>query len=110
MAQRSLMLLRLAGTGLIATGVAGIAFPEPLARAFGAPLHDGAPSAFVRATSVRDIALGAITLCASFGKERNILLAASVCGTGISLSDFLSTKKPVHLAGAALFAALAATL
>lgn len=94
---------KLAAAGLIATGIAGIAFPEPLARNFGAPLHDGAGSEFVRATAVRDIAIGAILLSAAYSRDRNVLRAASLCGIGISLSDFLSTKKPIHLAGAGLF-------
>ena len=102
------MLAKLAAMGLIATGIAGIAFPEPLARMFGAPLHEGSDSRFVRATSVRDVALGAIMLCASFADEQTALRAAAVCGIGISVSDFLSTSKPVHLAGVAVFAALAA--
>ena len=104
---RSLPLLAAAaGTALIATGMAGIAFPAPLARAFGAPLQDVKRSEFVHATSVRDIALGAIVLSAWFSREKNASRAAAVCGVGISLSDFLSTRKPVHLAGAAVFAAL----
>lgn len=102
------MLAKLAAAGLIATGIAGIAFPEPLARVFGAPLKDGSGSEFVRAASVRDVALGAIMLSASFSRERNVLSVISLCGIGISLSDFMCTKKPVHLAGAALFASLAA--
>lgn len=102
------MLAKLSAIGLIATGIAGIAYPEPLARIFGAPLHEGNDSRFVRATSVRDVALGAIMLCACNARERNIMLAASLCGIGISVSDFICTSKPVHLAGVAVFAALAA--
>lgn len=93
----------LAAAGLIATGIAGIAFPEPLARNFGAPLQDGAGSEFVRATAVRDIALGAILFSAALNKERSAVRVASLCCIGISLSDFLTTKKPIHLAGAGLF-------
>lgn len=101
-----MILANVAGAALIATGIAGIAFPEPLARGFGAPPADANGMKFVRASAVRDVALGAILLSASLNRARNVSIAASVSAIGVSLADFACTKKPVHLAGAALFAAL----
>lgn len=54
-----------AAGGLLAVGVLGAVFPTPLAQSFGVPLRDQSAAVFVRATGVRDIALGALVLAAS---------------------------------------------
>jgi hypothetical protein len=98
---------RLAGAsaaGLIGVGALGLVFPQPLARGFGIPAQDRDAIAFVRATSVRDVAIGAILLAAVLRGNRQMLSASLIAGVGISAADFLNARRPVHLAGGALFA------
>lgn len=114
------ILADIAGAGMIAAGALGFAFPRPLSQSFGLPAEEPNALGFVRATAVRDIALGAITLAASLRGAGDVLLVAVICGLGISLLDFLNAyytggrelhrQHIVHVAGAALFAAVLALL
>lgn len=109
-----------AGGGLLAVGALGIAFPNPLAHSFGMPLNDKSSVVFVRATGVRDVALGAVLLAASLRADADVLLVAVIACLTISLADFLNAffgagrvlhrQHVVHVGGAALFAAILALL
>jgi hypothetical protein len=114
------ILADVAGAGLLAVGALGVAFPTPLAHSFGVPLGDRSAVVFVRATGVRDIALGAVLLAASLRGSGGVLLVAVIACLAISLADFanaffggdrvLHRQHVVHVGGAALFAAILALL
>jgi hypothetical protein len=114
------ILADLAAAGLLAVGVLGILFPAPLAHSFGMPLQDESTTVFVRATAVRDVALGAVLLAASVRGSREVLLVAIGACLVISLADFanafygsgraLHRQHVVHIGGAALFAVILALL
>jgi hypothetical protein len=114
------ILADVAGAGLVAVGALGIAFPTPLAQSFGMPLHDRSAVVFVRATGVRDAAIGAIVLAASLRGAGDVLLVAVIACLFISFADFanaffggdrvLHRQHIVHIGGAALFAAILALL
>ncbi|HKU66556.1 MAG TPA: DUF4267 domain-containing protein [Candidatus Baltobacteraceae bacterium] len=114
------ILADVAGAGLLAVGALGVAFPSPLAHSFGVPLRDKSAVVFVRATGVRDVALGAVLLAASLRGAGDVLLVAVIAGLAISLADFanaffggdrvLHRQHVVHVGGAAYFAAILALL
>jgi hypothetical protein len=109
-----------AGAGLLVVGVLGVVLPAPLAHSFGVPLKDRSATVFVRATGVRDAALGAILIAASRAGASHVLLVAVIACLAISLADFtnaflgagrvLHRQHVVHVGGAALFAAILALL
>jgi hypothetical protein len=112
------ILADVAGAGLVAVGALGVLFPRPLAQSFGVPLGEQSTLVFVRATGVRDAAIGAILLVASLRGAADVLLAAVIAGLLISLADFVNAfygggrvlhrQHVVHIGGAALFAAILA--
>jgi hypothetical protein len=114
------ILADIAGAGMVAAGALGFFFPGSGAQSFGLPTEDRNGLGFVRATAVRDVALGAVTLAASLRGAGDVLLVAVCCGLAISLLDFLNAfytggrelhrQHVVHVAGAALFAAVLALL
>ena len=114
------VLADVAGAGLLAVGALGVVFPSPLAQSFGMPLNDTASAVFVRATGVRDVALGAVLLAASLRGAGEVLLVAVIACLVISLADFanaflsgdrtLHRQHVVHIGGGALFAAILALL
>ncbi|HLI97695.1 MAG TPA: DUF4267 domain-containing protein [Candidatus Baltobacteraceae bacterium] len=114
------ILADVAGAGLVAVGALGVAFPAPLAQSFGMPLNDRSAAVFVRATGVRDVAIGAVVLASSLRGAADVLLVAVIACLVISLADFanaffggdriLHRQHVVHIGGAALFAAILALL
>ena len=110
----------IAAAGLLVVGVLGLVLPAPLAQSFGMALSDRSAAVFVRATAVRDVALGAIVLAASLRGKGDVLLVAVIACLIISLADFVNAyfggnrvlhrEHVVHVGGAALFAAILALL
>ena len=96
-----------AGSAIIATGALGLAYPREAGRGFGIPAEDDAAVAYVRAVGARDVAIGAILLAASLRRKHKALRIAAAAGCAVSLSDFITTRRPIHAAGAAFFAVLA---
>lgn len=99
-----------ASAGVIGIGALGVAFPKPVSRAFGVAAEDDAAVAYVRATSIRDVAIGTMLLAAAARGKRRPLLVAAAAGTAISISDLLVAKRPVHAGGAAYFLGIFALL
>jgi hypothetical protein len=110
-----------AGAGLIAIGILGVTFPDPLAQSFGVPIEkDTRAAVFVRATGIRDVAIGTLTIVASLRGAGDVLLAAIIAGLVISIADFVNAfygggrvlhrQHVTHVGGAALFAAILALL
>lgn len=114
------ILADVAAAGLLAVGALGVAFPAPLAQSFGVPLNDRSAVVFVRATGVRDLALGAVLLAASLRGAGDVLLVGILACLAISIADFVNAffggdrvlhrQHVVHVGGAALFAAILALL
>jgi hypothetical protein len=114
------ILAEIAAAAIAAVGILGVLFPSPLAHSFGTPLQDRAATVFVRATAVRDVALGAVLMACALRGSRAALLTAVIACLLISLADFanalfggdrvLHRQHVVHVAGAALFAAILALL
>jgi hypothetical protein len=109
-----------AAAGLLAVGALGVIFPAPLAQSFGMAMHDESTAVFVRATGVRDAALGAVLLAASLRGAYGVLLVAISACLIISLADFanafygggrvLHRQHIVHIGGAVFFAVILALL
>lgn len=104
----STMLAGASAAGLIGVGALGCLFPRPLASGFGVPAHNPDALAYVRATSVRDAAIGAVLLAAALRDDPDVLPVALLAGLGISAADFANARRPVHIAGGALFAGILA--
>lgn len=114
------ILADVAAAGLIAVGALGVVFPTPLAQSFGMPLNDKSAVVFVRATGVRDAALGALLLTASLRGAGIVLLVGIIACLLISVADFanaffggdrvLHRQHVVHVGGAVLFAVILALL
>lgn len=104
------MLSVVASAGVIGIGALGVAFPKPVSRAFGVTAEDDTAVAYVRATSVRDIAIGAMLLGAAARGKRRPLQVAAAAGAAISIADLLVAKRPIHAGGAAYFLGIFALL
>jgi len=99
-----------ASAGVIGIGALGVAFPKPVSRAFGVVAEDDATVAYVRAASIRDVAIGAMLLGAAARGKRGPLQIGAAAGAAISISDFLVAKRPVHAGGAVYFLGILALL
>ena len=104
------MLSVAASAGVIGIGALGVAFPKPVSRAFGVAAEDDSALAYVRATSVRDVAIGAMLLAAAARGKRGPLQVAAAAGAAISIGDLLVAKRPIHAGGAAYFMGILALL
>lgn len=95
----ALALCGLAAVGLISVGILALVTPERLSRSYGVPVKDPSAFAFVRATGVRDLILGAIFASSVYLKDGTVLLILCVAGLILALADFLiafTTAKRIH--------------
>ncbi|HET9030982.1 MAG TPA: DUF4267 domain-containing protein [Candidatus Aquilonibacter sp.] len=108
----ALKLCALAAVGLVAVGVLALISPRRLSRSYGVEVHDAASFAWVRATGVRDLILGAILGAATFADDTLIVLVICCAGLALSLADFLlaltfarrlRSEHGAHLGGAVAF-------
>ncbi|MDE2483489.1 MAG: DUF4267 domain-containing protein [bacterium] len=119
LADTTFLLCTLAAIGLGAIGVLALLAPERLARSYGVPVTERAALAFVRATGVRDILIGAIVAGATYLHDALTLAALAVIGFVLSVADFtiafsferrFRTEQLAHVGGAVGFAVLFALL
>jgi hypothetical protein len=85
------LLAAAAGAGFVAVGTGALLAPKTFSGAFGLPAEDRTALAYVRATGVRDVILGALVL-ASLGDPpalRRVLAFSSVLG----LADAVTVAK-----------------
>ncbi len=110
-----IILSLLAGAGFLFIGMAAIARPAILSHLYGLYVHEKNGRGFVRATGVRDAALGILLIAFAFVSPRALLVTLLV-GAALALSDFLivwrsnGTLEPVlysHLFGLAVLLAIA---
>lgn len=109
-------LAALAGSAFILIGAFALVLPARLARAYGLPAAERVAFAFVRATGVRDVALGTILLAALIGGSEFLLRVIVATGGIIALADFalaftgagrkMQPQHATHLAGAIAFAVI----
>ncbi len=107
------------GVGLIVVGVYAVRVPRALARRYGVAVEGHAALAYVRATGVRDAALGLVLLAIVIGRAGPLLIVFAGAGAALSAADYwLATHhggarpdvvaRASHLSGAAAFLVLAA--
>ncbi|MBV8724929.1 MAG: DUF4267 domain-containing protein [Candidatus Eremiobacteraeota bacterium] len=68
-------------------GFYAVADPHGLSRQYGVSVEGHAPAAFVRATGVRDIALGALLGATAYFHLPWLLVVIAVIGIAVSVSD-----------------------
>ncbi|HEY6449904.1 MAG TPA: DUF4267 domain-containing protein [Candidatus Cybelea sp.] len=99
---------------LVAVGIHAILAPHPLARRYGVTAHTPDAAAFVRATGIRDIALGVVLGATAYVRFLPLLMVLAVAGIAVSIADFLivlrhhETKKhhaahAIHASGIVAF-------
>ena len=111
----ALKLSGLASFGLFAFGALALISPRRLARSYGVETRDRAALVWVRATGVRDMALGIILAYVAFTQAVTEILVLCVIGLALSLTDFflaltfagrLRSEHGAHLGGAIAFLAI----
>jgi hypothetical protein len=73
---------------LVLVGLYALAMPHELARRYGVSTHGHDAAAFVRATGIRDIALGVILGAAAYLHALVLLVILGVMGVIVSIADF----------------------
>lgn len=99
---------------LVAAGLYALFAPHELARRYGVTAQTRDAAAFVRATGIRDIALGVALGATAYVRVLPLLAVLAVAGIGVSIADFWivshhqETKKPhpahaIHASGVVAF-------
>lgn len=73
---------------LVAVGVYALATPNGLARRYGVAARGDDAAAFVRATGIRDIALGIVLGAVAYLHALVLLIVLGVVGVIVSIADF----------------------
>lgn len=114
------ILADLVAAGLVVVGALGVVMPAALSQSFGLPVDDAHGAGFVRAASVRDMALGALILTASVSGAQTVLFVGICAGLLVSTADFVNVfyaggrelhrQHITHAGGAVVFAVILALL
>lgn len=73
---------------LVAVGVYALVAPHGLAYRYGVTARTPDAAAFVRATGIRDLALGVVLGAAAYLRFLPLLLVLAVVGIAVSIGDF----------------------
>lgn len=73
---------------LIAVGLYALVKPHDLARRYGVDAHGSDAAAFVRATGIRDVAIGVTLAAVAFFHILPLLVVLAVMGLVVSIADF----------------------
>ncbi len=73
---------------LVAVGIYAMLAPHALARRYGVPTQTPDATAFVRATGIRDVALGVVLGATSYARFLPLLIVLAIAGTAVSIVDF----------------------
>jgi hypothetical protein len=73
---------------LVAVGLVAIAAPHELARRYGVAVHGHDGAAFVRATGVRDVAIGVVLGATAYARSLPLLIVLAIAGIVVSAADF----------------------
>jgi hypothetical protein len=93
-------LARAIAAGLCALGVGALVAPRPLARGYGIPAEDAVALSYVRATGVRDLALGMTLGALAFPESRALLATAVGASALVAATDYslVTRMRPASLA------------
>jgi hypothetical protein len=72
---------------LVAVGLVAVAAPHELARRYGVAVHGPDGAAFVRATGVRDIAIGMVLGATAYLHSLPLLIVLAIVGIVVSIAD-----------------------
>ncbi len=107
-----LKLCYLAALGLVGVGALALFSPRRLARSYGVEVRDRASFVWVRATGIRDIALGLVLAYITFHQALEEILFLCVIGFVLAIADFslaliftgrLRSEHGAHLGSAIAF-------
>jgi hypothetical protein len=82
------VLCYLLALALIVAGVGGVILPQALSGLYGMRVSDGSSQAYVRATAIRDIGIGAALAVAVYAHVLVLLVTLTAIGVAISFADF----------------------
>ncbi len=98
---------------LVVLGAYALVAPHPLARQYGVSAEGHAAAGFVRATGIRDIAVGVVLGAAAYFHAVALLVVIAAAGIAVSIVDFwivwhhghrrLHPAHGVHAAGVVAF-------
>jgi Domain of unknown function (DUF4267) len=97
------LLAWIVGIVLLLVGIYGLIAPHPLSRGYGVHVESHAGAGFVRATAIRDLAIGIALCAAAYAQSLPVLVALAVAGIIVSIADFAiafhhGPAKRLHLA------------
>jgi hypothetical protein len=72
---------------LVAVGLAALLAPHWLARHYGVSVEGHRESGFVRATGIRDVAIGVVLGAAAYLHALSLLIVLAVAGIAVSIVD-----------------------
>jgi hypothetical protein len=73
---------------LVAVGLYALVAPRPLARQYGVAVEGHAAAGFVRATGIRDIALGVVLGATAYFHALALMIVIAAVGVIVSVADF----------------------
>ncbi len=73
---------------LVAVGIWALAAPHALAHRYGVSIEGHAAGSYVRATGIRDVALGVVLGATAYAQYVPLLIVLGVVGIVISVADF----------------------
>jgi hypothetical protein len=87
---------------LVAVGIYALAAPHSLARHYGVSVEGHAAAGFVRASGIRDVAIGVVLGAAAYYHALALLIVIGAVGIIVSLADFWIAwhhgRRQLHLA------------
>ncbi|MBV9717913.1 MAG: DUF4267 domain-containing protein [Candidatus Eremiobacteraeota bacterium] len=72
---------------LVGVGLFALASPAALARRYGIAVHGHDAAGWVRATGIRDVALGVVLAAAAYTHARALTIVVAAMGIVISIAD-----------------------
>jgi ABC-type Fe3+ transport system permease subunit len=72
---------------LVAVGVAALAAPRWVARHYGVSIEGHRETAYVRATGIRDVAIGIVLAATAYFQFLPLLIVVAAVGIGVSVAD-----------------------
>jgi uncharacterized protein YjeT (DUF2065 family) len=72
---------------LVVVGIYAMVAPHALARGYGVSVEGHSPAAYVRATGIRDVAIGVVLAATAYFRFVPLLIVLSVVGIAVSMVD-----------------------
>lgn len=103
----------LVALGLVTTGAAGLLAPRAAARWYGVSAEGDGAHGFVRASALRDLAIGAVLAATAYFHDVALTIVIAIAGIVLAIGDFaiayhasgrrVRREHATHLAGAVAF-------